>query len=95
VGQSATLLTDLVGQLEEFAAQRDELARSFREFMDCWPSSTSTLAAIRDLSEALLIATPAATPHRKAQRKRRDYDYFSDLDLALQRLELEGGGPNS
>jgi hypothetical protein len=92
MSQPATLLSDLTAQLEQLASRRDELTELLQDLRRNWPASAPALAPIHILSEVLPVTPTAVTTRHTARRTKRDYDYFSDLDLALQKLRLDGGG---
>jgi hypothetical protein len=90
LAQPPTLLSELTAQLAQLTSQRDELVELVRMFTECPPTRTSLLAPVSEMPARAFTPRPAAITGRGARRTQRDYDYFFDLDLALQKLECGG-----
>jgi hypothetical protein len=87
LAQPPILLSDLTVQLAQLTSQRDELVELVRMLTERPSTRTSVLAPVSEMPARAFAPLPAAVTGRRTRRTQRDYDYFFDLDLALQKLE--------
>jgi hypothetical protein len=84
--EAGSLLLEFSSQLERFSARAEELAHFVKLIGQTWSTSTGIPQGVPHRAPTVLFTSSPAVTTDGVRRTKRDYDYFTDLDIQLRRL---------